>query len=82
MTIVKSSRFYGLHPLTPYKDLSVELLKQLKENQEMIIKNANNPYSLELYALPDCNNALFLVLGNMMNFPCLPREPLSLNVRL
>lgn len=71
MAIEKSNRFYGLHRLTSYKELSVELFKQLKENQEMITKNANNTDSPELYLMPFFNCGLFILLGVMANFPCI-----------
>lgn len=61
----------SINPLVSYKDFSVEVLKQLKENQELIIKNANDPFSPELLLLPEYNNWFFHVICNFMSFPCI-----------
>lgn len=71
MIIEKSRNFYDVHPLASYKELSVEIFKQLKENQELIIKNADNLYSPEFLVLPDFNDGFFKLLGNFVNYPCI-----------
>lgn len=79
MAVEKSRKFNSIQPLASYKVLSVELLKQLKENQELIIKNANNLCSPELFLLPGYNNIILDILGGLANFPCILNENMFQN---
>ena len=74
MAVEKSRKFHSVQLLASYKDLVVELLKQLKENQDLIIKNANNLCSPELLLLPGYNNIILDVLSGLKNYPCMLNE--------
>lgn len=79
MAIEKTRRFDSHMPLASYKDLSVELLNQLKENNQLIIENATNLCSAEYFILPGYNHGLFHILGAFMNFPCILNDDMFIN---
>lgn len=70
----KSHKLFSVCILTSFERYRSEILKQMKQNQELIIKYADNPCSPEMYKLKTINSGFFHILGHLVNFPCVLNE--------
>ena len=70
----KSLKLFSVCTLTSFEHYRAEILRQMKKNQELIIKFEENPCSPEMYKLRNINSGFFHVLGHLVNFPCVLNE--------